>query len=40
MDLPVLSCVSSADAHEDPLDLMDDIEALKRTEDAARLAHF
>jgi len=40
MDLPVLRCVSSADAHEDPLDLMDEIEALKRTEDAAILAHF
>ena len=40
MDLPVLTTPSSTEIHEDPLDLMDEIDQLKKDRDASILAHF
>lgn len=38
--LPVLSVAEPAEIEEDPLDLMDEIDVLKKEQDAAILAHF
>ncbi|MEI8380792.1 MAG: quinolinate synthase NadA [Planctomycetota bacterium] len=40
MQLPVLSPFTPTEIEEDPLDLMDEIEVLKKQQDAAILAHF
>ena len=40
MELPVINTNAPVAAYEDPLDLMDEIEALKKERDASILAHF
>src|SRR5260221_14088827 len=40
MQLPVLSAAEPTVVEEDPLELMDEIDALKKEQDAAILAHF
>ncbi len=40
MELPVVNINSPVEAYEDPLDLMDEIESLKKERDASILAHF
>ena len=40
MDLPVLNAAAPVETYEDPLDLMDEIDELKKEKDATILAHF
>ena len=41
MDLTILNAVAPVETYdEDPLDLMDEIDELKKSKDAAILAHF
>ena len=40
MELPVINTNASVEVYEDTLDLMDEIEALKKERDASILAHF
>ncbi|MDZ4687962.1 MAG: quinolinate synthase NadA [Planctomycetaceae bacterium] len=40
MDLPVLSLAPATEVYEDPLDVMDEIDRLKRERNATILAHF
>ena len=40
MELPVINTNAAVDVYEDPLDLMDEIEVLKKERDASILAHF
>ena len=40
MELPVINTNVPVATYEDPLDLMDEIEALKKERDASILAHF
>ena len=40
MELPVINTNAPVKVYEDPLDLMDEIEALKKERDASILAHF
>ena len=40
MDLPVLNMATPVEIYEDPLELMDEIDLLKKERDASILAHF
>ena len=40
MELPVINTNAPSEVYEDPLDLMDEIEVLKKERDASILAHF